>query len=183
MKGNKDIKTIMDDFFISDRLRPVLKSLVARNITDWETWLQIEFAHFLTNHESNPNWYREYELTSSESDEKTRPDFWIWSKQDKKYVLIEFKQAKKSHQLIEMMKKDTEKPFADNMVCTYDNERYEFAGQLFVGVFQKGDNSKLNLTGCKSEGEIKAIADTKYNYVVFSRTIKKNKIVESVTLE
>ncbi|EHI9302583.1 hypothetical protein V9789_004211 [Vibrio vulnificus] len=170
MEGNKDIKTILDDFFSSSRLKPVLRSLSTGNITGWEIWLQIEFAHFLTSHKSNPNWYREYELIASDWNKKTRPDFWLWSKQDKKYVLIEFKQAVNSNQLIDLMNKDARKTFATEMICVSDKNVYEFVGQIFVGIFKRSGHLRLELTNCTPMDEVKTISETDYQYVVFSRT-------------
>jgi hypothetical protein len=171
VKGIEDVAALIDGFFSSERLRPVLKSLLRRDVSGWEVWLQIEFAHYLTTMDGDQNWYREYEITSTDNEKKSRPDFWLWSKHDKKYTLLEFKQANDSKMLLSSMVKDTLKSVSSNMVCSSDNEIYEFSRLFFIGIFKGRETKPLHLVDCIAEKTSIEIPDTGYSYVVFSHDL------------
>lgn len=89
---------IFDEFFSCRHVNNRLSLIYQSEISGWEAWLQIELAHFLITHSSEPEWYREIPLQfdrRSESEKSYfRPDFIIRKKYwpIATYVAVEIKQ-------------------------------------------------------------------------------------------
>jgi len=56
------IKNLIVEFTALENIQVALNIIDDQLITGWETWFQIEFARFLTIHESEPIWGRELKL-------------------------------------------------------------------------------------------------------------------------
>lgn len=92
-------------FFNQERVRSTIATIKECNITGWEKWLQVEFAHYLQaniykNAQHEFRWYREYKvITSSCENDNNKsekqhilPDFWVSSDEDEhSYYLVELK--------------------------------------------------------------------------------------------
>lgn len=92
------ISTLLDEFFKQRNLRKSFRIIADREITGWEIWFQIEFARFLAEHPSTPEWERERAFQFDYRRESMRsylkPDFIIRKKgwATERYVALEIKQ-------------------------------------------------------------------------------------------
>jgi hypothetical protein len=106
------LKELTEEFFSTAHIRQSLNIIYTREITGWEIWLQIELSRFLSQHESEPEWYREEEHDYDRRMEKgksfLKPDFLIRKKGWKKYsyFALELKQHREAANCISNMKKD-----------------------------------------------------------------------------
>ncbi|MDL0433993.1 hypothetical protein QPM17_22895 [Marinobacter sp. TBZ242] len=75
---------LTEDFFRQRRVGRSLRIIEESEITGWEVWFQVEFAHFLSQHLTEPEWWREWSLDYDRRMEKgrtfCRPDFIIRKK-------------------------------------------------------------------------------------------------------
>jgi hypothetical protein len=89
---------LLEDFFRQRRVGRALSIIEDQDITGWEVWFQIEFANFLSQHDSLPEWWREWPVELDRRKEKAstfcRPDFIVrkkgWRKES--YAALEVKQ-------------------------------------------------------------------------------------------
>ncbi|RFD33855.1 hypothetical protein CER19_02525 [Pseudomonas sp. GL93] len=89
---------LLNGFFKMPNIRSALRVIQKQQITGWEIWFQVEFARFLSEHISEPDWEREYAVEFDYRREKLgyffKPDFIIrkkhWPKD--RYVALEIKQ-------------------------------------------------------------------------------------------
>ncbi len=108
---------LIGDFFDQPRIGRTFNIIEENEITGWEVWFQIEFAHFLSQHDSSPEWWREHTLKYDRRIEKIRnscrPDFIIRKKGWKtdSYVALEIKQHPNAKACVNNMFKDIEKIF------------------------------------------------------------------------
>lgn len=106
---------LMEDFFNQRRVGRSLSIIEEQEITGWEVWFQVEFANFLSQHGSDPEWWREWPVEFDQRKEKERifcrPDFIIrkkgWRKES--YVALEVKQHPEAGACFSNMMKDIEK--------------------------------------------------------------------------
>lgn len=109
------IKELLNGFFDNEEIKERFGLIEKNGVTGWEIWLQIEFAHFLTKHESKPDWRREesyqYDKRKEKIKLKLRPDFLIrkkgWRKDE--YMALEFKQNSQPRACLKNMLTDLEK--------------------------------------------------------------------------
>lgn len=172
MPEQKKLENHIAKFFNDDHLSEVLNTIATCKITGWETWLQIEFAHFLQKqylkekkaeipNEATLQWYREYRVVlDNEADEKKYiiPDFWYWSGINNGYYLVELKQARSFNDLKTEMKKDVDKitehykKHENRLTCENYDEIYINKGVYYVGVCVNEESSshqEMELKGCK----------------------------------
>ncbi|SDZ05266.1 hypothetical protein [Nitrosomonas sp. Nm33] len=117
MKRDHDfVKSLIDEFFLSVKLHDYFNIFYGNKpITGWETWLQIEFAYFLSHHSSTPEWDREIRLEFDGRREREkinfRPDFILRKKgwATSSYAALEIKQDKNPIQCINKMIFDLDK--------------------------------------------------------------------------
>lgn len=64
--------TLLEDFFKRSNIRSALRVIADQTITGWEVWFQVEFARFLAEHESEPEWGHEYAVQYGWRKEKHR---------------------------------------------------------------------------------------------------------------
>ncbi|WP_318437090.1 hypothetical protein [Photobacterium leiognathi] len=91
------LETMLEEFLNKDYVIERLYVIDSMDITGWEIWFQIEFSFFLANHESEPEWYREYLFAIDARKDKLRsyakPDFLIrkkgWARD--RYAALEVK--------------------------------------------------------------------------------------------
>lgn len=108
---------LVGDFFKQSRIGRSLNIIEENEITGWEVWFQIEFAHFLSQHDTSPEWLREHTLKFDRRMEKLRtscrPDFIIRKKGWKidSFVALEIKQHPNAKTCVNNMFKDIEKIF------------------------------------------------------------------------
>ncbi|WP_227107303.1 hypothetical protein [Chromobacterium rhizoryzae] len=92
------IRELLAEFFNGKQVQNGLKLIKANEIAGWEIWLQIEFARFLSTHNSEPEWWREvplgYDLRREKERSFLKPDFLIRKKGWKigSYAVLEIKQ-------------------------------------------------------------------------------------------
>ncbi|MBU0501146.1 MAG: hypothetical protein KJ558_03715 [Gammaproteobacteria bacterium] len=106
---------LTDDFFRQRRVGKSLGIIEEQKITGWEIWFQIEFANFLSQHESSPEWWREWPVEFDRRTEKERtfcrPDFIIrkkgWRKES--FAALEVKQNPDPGLCFSYMMKDIKK--------------------------------------------------------------------------
>lgn len=191
--NKEQIFKLLHEFIQQPRIQSTLSTIKECDISGWEGWLQVEFAHYVQNEVYNKkkfqfSWYREYKVITKsdrydESDKNNKyiiPDFWISSDTnklqttEKDFYLIEFKRSNKGD-IHKLMKEDIRKwrSFIDlaknkrNLVCrnkTYDV--YFNCGVFFVGIDTNGQISLDNLDafdGLESE----VIQDPFYHRIDF----------------
>lgn len=106
---------LTEEFFRQRRVSRSLCIIAEQEITGWEVWFQIEFANFLSQHHSEPEWWREWPVEFDRRREKTRifcrPDFIIRKKGWRKdmYAVLEVKQHPEAGVCFSNMMKDIEK--------------------------------------------------------------------------
>ncbi|SFX31140.1 hypothetical protein [Marinospirillum alkaliphilum] len=109
------LSELTEDFFRQRRVGRSLAIIEDQAITGWEVWFQIEFANFLSQHESLPEWWREWPVELDRRKEKgqtfCRPDFIIrkkgWRKES--YAALEVKQHPDAAACFSNMMKDIKK--------------------------------------------------------------------------
>lgn len=101
----------LSDIHIINRFKVIQE----KRISGWEIWLHIELAHFLSLHESRPEYHREIALAFDRRKEKKRaqlrPDFLIRKKgwRTESYAALEIKQHPNPNTCISSMYKDIQK--------------------------------------------------------------------------
>lgn len=109
------ITELADDFFRQRRVGRSLRIIEESEITGWEVWFQVEFAHFLSQHETEPEWWREWSIDYDRRIEKERtrcrPDFIIRKKgwRQESYAALEIKQHPDAGICFSNMMKDIQK--------------------------------------------------------------------------
>lgn len=92
------MQILLEDFFKIPSIRSALRVIAEVDITGWEIWFQVEFARFLAEHISEPEWGRECAIEFDYRREKNRyffkADFIIrkkhWTKG--RWIALEVKQ-------------------------------------------------------------------------------------------
>lgn len=103
---------LADEFFAQRFTQQSLRLIHQHKISGWEVWLQVEFGHFFSLHDSKPEWWREEPLEFDRRSEKERqffrPDFLIRKKGWKResYIALELKQHPVAATCISNMAKD-----------------------------------------------------------------------------
>ncbi|MDD2865381.1 MAG: hypothetical protein PHC99_11775 [Methylococcales bacterium] len=106
---------LIDEFFSDEHITKRFDFIKVQKISGWETWLQIEFANFLNEHSTEPEWARETTLSYDGRKEKEkwlcRPDFIIRKKRTSlnTYVMLEIKQAPSPAECMKLIWGDIEK--------------------------------------------------------------------------
>lgn len=106
---------LLEDFFKRPAIRSALRVIADEAITGWEIWFQVEFARFLAEHHSEPEWYRECAAEFDYRREKKRgffkADFIIRKKHSTldRWIVIEVKQHIKAGNCIANMVADLAK--------------------------------------------------------------------------
>lgn len=158
MNMNKEqVIQCINKFFQEKHVKNTIATIGKCEISGWEGWLQVEFAHYLETkvygeEKKNFDWYREYKIITKspdydKNDEQNKyiiPDFWISSDQGSDtYFLIEFKRSN-TGTIINDMKKDIKKWKAhikhgkDALECASElGKYYKNLGVFFVGVEAK----------------------------------------------
>jgi hypothetical protein len=109
------ISELLEEFFARRTLKSAFKVIADYEISGWEVWFQVEFARFLAEHDSEPEWGREWALEYDYRREKARqffrPDFTIRKKHWAldRYVGLEIKQHQQPGNCISNMISDLAK--------------------------------------------------------------------------
>lgn len=109
------LQTLADDFISIPRIRQAFALIERQEISGWEVWFQIEFSQFLSNHESEPEWWREstvdYDRRMEKEKVQCRPDFLIRKKHWAldRYAALEVKQHPQAGHCIKNMVADLRK--------------------------------------------------------------------------
>ncbi len=89
--------SLLDSFFAQTKIQKSLQIIKNHSISGWETWVQIEFATFLSS-VNDIECFREFPLLPDRRKDKQRtmirPDFILKRKgfSKEEYILLEFKQ-------------------------------------------------------------------------------------------
>lgn len=141
--GFSYLSELVTEFFASTNVRRGFNVIYDCDISGWETWLQIEFAAFLSAHPTEPEWYREWSVEYDRRMEKQknllRPDFLIrkkgWYRDS--YASIELKQASSAKSCIRKLVSDIEK---------LDKAKYsslEIRTAWVLGVFRRTSKAQV----------------------------------------
>ncbi|MEI7868943.1 MAG: hypothetical protein WCI11_13720 [Candidatus Methylumidiphilus sp.] len=107
--------TLVEEYFRQQRVGKALSIIEDQEITGWEVWFQVEFASFLSQHPSEPEWWREWPVEFDGRIEKEhlfcRPDFIIRKKGWRKYsyAALEVKQHPEAGICFSNLMKDIKK--------------------------------------------------------------------------
>jgi|LakMenEpi03Aug12_release.lakeMendotaPanAssembly.Ray.scaffolds.fasta_scaffold722983_2 hypothetical protein len=172
MKQDFDyIAELITDFFNDKHIIKRFVFLEEWEVAGWETWLQVEFGYFLSEHSSNPEWGRETTLSMDGRKEKLkwqcRPDFIIRKKGWKKesFVILEIKQAIKPHDCMNLLWNDL------NKISKVKSSEIDARLKCGLGIFQ-ANHVQLQKTITDNElrhettvGDV--IGDTGFAYLLF----------------
>lgn len=142
---------LVHQFFHQARIGKSLSIIDEKGITGWETWFQVEFAYFLSQHEEQPEWWREctldYDRRSEKEKFQCRPDFIIRKKgwRLESYVALEVKQHPSPAMCYTNMMKDLEK-ISKVRVSSLDIRDY-----FVLGIHEK-----------YKKGELRELIDTRF---------------------
>jgi len=109
------LHTLVSAFFSKRHIQKGLNIIRTSEISGWEGWLQVEFAYFLSEHDSGPEWWREWPVEYDYRKEKDRwflrPDFIIRKKgwKTESYVALELKQHPEAGSCLNNMMADVAK--------------------------------------------------------------------------
>lgn len=166
--NKEQVTQCLHNFFNQERVRSTIATIKECDITGWEKWLQVEFAHYLQtkiykNDEHEFRWYREYKVISSHCDkgdsqkEYILPDYWISSdKGENSYYLIELK-CSNTGSLEAKMAEDVNKwntyieKHGRILACSSDSMEYRNSGVFFVGVDTKHKETEIEARDCVLE--------------------------------
>jgi hypothetical protein len=128
MKKDFDfIVSLMTSFVKQKHIQNRLNFIDNHYVTGWETWLQIEFAHFINSHENVSEWSREDQFSTdkrkSKFKDKIAIDFLVRQKgfSKDKYIALELKQHYSIETCIAYMMDDIAK--LDNVKLSETNFR------------------------------------------------------------
>lgn len=172
------VSELLAKFFKQRSLQSAFKVIAAQDITGWEIWFQVEFARFLTEHESEPEWSREYPFEFDYRMERERaflrPDFIIRKKHwaADRYLALEIKQHQQLGNCIANMISDLKK------VAKIRKSEIDLRSYWALGIFQTDDGidlpelieSKMSGTALsyyQSRTAINHIPGTIYSYALF----------------
>lgn len=172
------VSELLAKFFKQRSLQSAFKVIAAQDITGWEIWFQVEFARFLTEHESEPEWSREYPFEFDYRMERERaflrPDFIIRKKHwaADRYLALEIKQHQQLGNCIANMISDLKK------VAKIRKSEIDLRSYWALGIFQTDDEidlpelieSKMSGTALsyyQSRTAINHIPGTIYSYSLF----------------
>ena len=172
------VSELLEMFFKRRRLQSAFKVIAAQEITGWEIWFQVEFARFLAEHESEPEWWREYPFAFDYRMEKERiflrPDFVIRKKHwaTDRYLALEIKQHLQLGNCITNMISDLKK------VAKIRKSEIDLRSYWALGIFQTDDEidlpelieSKMSGTALsyhESRTAISYIPGTVFSYALF----------------
>jgi len=169
---------LAEDFFRQRRVARSLSIIEEQEITGWEVWFQIEFANFLSQHGSAPEWWREWPLEFDRRREKERtfcrPDFIIrkkgWRKES--YAALEVKQHPEAAMCFSNMMKDIVK------ISKVKGSSLDLRTFWVLGIHRRKPKSELRdlvesrfeAAGMESPGEnlaIKYIPNSNYAFSMF----------------
>lgn len=132
------------DFFSQRRTQKSLSLINQYSISGWEIWFQVELSHFLSIHESEPEWQREVSLDYDHRIEKEkqffRLDFLIRKKGWKKdsFFALDLKQHPKAEICIPNMTKDIDK------IEKLRQSSIDLRAHWVLGVFLKESKADIN---------------------------------------
>ncbi|MBK5400487.1 hypothetical protein JFU47_27845 [Pseudomonas sp. TH39(2020)] len=172
------VRELLQEFFSRRTLRSAFKVIADQEITGWEIWFQVEFARFLSEHDSQPEWEREFPLEFDYRMEKLRyffkPDFIIRKKHWPldRYLALEIKQHQQLGNCISNMIADLTK------VAKIRKSELDLRSYWALGVFHTDEEadvpemieSKLCDSGLpyyESRTAISIIPGTAFSYALF----------------
>jgi hypothetical protein len=172
------ISELLEEFFKQRSLRKSFRIIFDRDITGWEIWFQIEFARFLAEHPSTPEWERERAFQFDYRRENVKwflkPDFILRKKgwATERYVALEVKQHANLGNCVSNMIEDLAK------VAKIRKSEIDLRSYWALGIFRTDTNldvedvvsSKLQDSGLEyhaSVSSVNKIARTPYSYVLF----------------
>lgn len=164
------MQKLVEDFFKRASIKSALQVIASQSITGWEVWFQIEFARFLTEHESEPEWLREYALEYDWRKEKHRsyfkPDFIIrkkgWALD--RYIALEMKQHAQIGNCLSNMAADLVK------VARIRESQLNVRSIWALGVFPTDEDSNLEEM---IQTKLEAIGQSYYSDRVLAARINK----------
>ncbi|WP_286751556.1 hypothetical protein [Pseudomonas sp. UBA2522] len=169
---------LLHELFNRDCLQSSFNVITDQEITGWEIWFQIEFARFLAEHRSEPEWHREQSLEFDYRMEKQRyffkPDFIIRKKHWvlDRYIALEIKQHIQQGNCISNMVADLVK------VAKVRKSQLDLRSFWALGIFHTDDGasvaelieSKLTKAGqpyYNSRTKVAEIPGTAFSYALF----------------
>lgn len=172
------IAELLEEFFNQRSLRKSFRIIFDGDITGWEIWLQIEFARFLAEHPSTPEWERERAFQFDYRRENVKwflkPDFILRKKgwAIERYVALEIKQHANLGNCVSNMIDDLAK------VAKIRKSEIDLRSYWALGIFRTDPDSdveeivasKLQDSGLEyypSVSSVNKIPRTPYSYVLF----------------
>lgn len=165
------IAELITDFFNDEHIIGRFVFLEDWEVSGWETWLQIEFAYFLSEHSNTLVWDRETTLLMDGRKEKLkwqcRPDFIIRKKgwKQESYVILEIKQAIKPQDCMNLLWGDL------NKISKVKSSEIDARLKCGLAIFQ-ADHVQLEKTITHNELQrdttaSDVIGDTGFSYLLF----------------
>lgn len=170
------LKEVLDSFFQVNSVADGLALIYDTGITDWEKWLQIEFARYCYKHEKITQSEREKRYGLDKRKSKLRNvcaiDFWIKQKHKQSGFGLELKQHFKTRRCISLMLNDKAK--VNNVKFSHNDLRSVW----FWGVHEAADKSEVNIVVDKLSEIYKVeinpkllhsspILNTNFSYTIF----------------
>ncbi|MDO0946110.1 hypothetical protein [Chromohalobacter israelensis] len=169
---------LVSNFFERRHIQKGLRLINQNDVTGWEIWLQIEFSCFLTEHESEPEWWREkaieYDYRSEREKYFLKPDFVIRKKgwRTDSYAALEIKQHRESGSCVNNMVKDMVR------VAKARRSELDIRSYWAIGVMERESKSEVrrklekridttNLELVDSCVEMRVIPNTRHMYLLF----------------
>lgn len=137
------IAQLVNSFFSQQKVGKSLQLIEEFDITGWEVWFQVEFARFLSQHESRPEWKRERSIDYDHRMEKTRSfcrsDFIIRKKgwRNESYIIVEVKQHPDARNCFYSMMKDVKK------ISMIKKSSLAVRGYIMLGIHKRQKKSDL----------------------------------------
>lgn len=137
------VAQLVNGFFSQRKVGRSLQLIEEYEITGWEVWFQVEFARFLSQHESGPVWKREWSIDYDHRMEKARnfcrPDFIIRKKgwRNESYMIVEVKQHPDAGNCFSSMMKDVKK------ISMIKKSSLVVRGYIFLGIHKRRKKSDL----------------------------------------
>lgn len=172
------IADLLEGFFKQRKIGKALRIIEESDITGWEVWFQIEFSYYLSQHESFPEWWREWPVEFDRRREKEkifcRPDFIIRKKgwRQDAYAALEVKQHPEAAVCFSNMMKDIEK------IAKIKSSSLDVRSFWVLGIHRKKSKSELRsmvvsrfeaagLDYSEESTLIKYIPNSNYAYTIF----------------
>lgn len=163
------VAQLVNGFFTQQRVGRSLQLIEEYEITGWEVWFQVEFAHFLSQHESQPEWERERSIDYDHRMEKERnfcrPDFIIRKKRWRKesYTLLEVKQHPEAGTCLSNMIKDVKK------ISKIKESSLDVRGYVVLGIHRR-----------QKKGELRELIESRFKAENMKPPPKKNVLVRYI---